>query len=168
MNDAQNSKGKSERRWLEFVVAIAGTALSIGLLTLLLLPSLTSVAAAEVIEDPHTFDIGTIAEIQPREGWSVQPVSREGLLMKSPDRVLAVTLRPAVPDDQLEGQMLAETLANGAELSHVTVDGDTTAILWLPDGGEAILVEAEVAEPADPESYRAELAELLLHVKPLG
>lgn len=24
MNDAQNSKGKSERRWLEFVVAIAG------------------------------------------------------------------------------------------------------------------------------------------------
>ncbi len=66
------------------------------------------------------------------------------------------------------GRCWFQTLANGAELSHVTVDGDTTATLWLPDGGEAILVEAEVAEPADAASYRAELAELLLHVKPLA
>lgn len=156
-----------QRRWFEFVVAITGTALSIGLFTLLLLPTLTSVAAAEIVEDPRPLSIGTVAEIQPRQGWSVQPVSREGWLMKSPDRVLAVTLRPAELGEQLEGRVLTETLSNGAELSHVTVESDTSAMLWLPDVDEAIHVEAEVAEHADPETYRAELAELLLHVKPL-
>lgn len=155
-------------RWREPAVAIAGSLLSISLLAFLLLPSLTSVAAVEVVEDPQTFEIGTVAEIETGEGWSVQPSSREGLLVKSPDRVLAVTLRPAGPDDQLEGQTLAETLSNGAELSHVTIDGDMTALLWLPEGGEAILVEASVTEAADPADYRAEFAELLLHVKPAG
>lgn len=166
MSDIQSSN--TQRRWREFTVAIAGSVLGVGLLTLLLLPSLMNVAAAKVVEDPQTFEIGTVAEIEPAEGWSAQPAPREGLLLKSPDRVLAVTLRPAVPDDQLEGQVLSETLSNGAELSHVTVEGDTTAMLWLADGGEAILVETEVAEPADPADYRAELAEMLLHVKPLG
>ncbi len=110
MSDVQSSKlkseGKIERRWLEFAVAITGSVLSIGLLTVLLAPLLTSVAAVEVVEDPHTFEIGTVAELEPSECWSVQPASRDGLLLKSPDRVLEVTLRPAVPDDQLEGPML--------------------------------------------------------------
>ena len=154
-------------RGLGIVVAIAGSVLGVGLLALLLLPSLMSVAAAKVVEDPQAFLIGTVAEIEPVKGWSVQPAPREGVLLKSPDRVLSVTLRPAMQDDQLEGRVLRETLSNGAELSHVAVEGETIAKMRLRGGG-VILVEAEVAEPADPARYRAELAELLLHVKPLG
>lgn len=155
-------------RWLVLSVAVVGTVLSFGLLALLLLPALTSVTAVEVVEDPKMYQIGTVAEIEPEEGWSVQPTLGEGQLLRSPDRMLAVLMRPAVPDDQLEGQLLVETLSNEAELTHVTVGAETMAMLWLPDGGPAILVEATVDDRADPGLYRAQLAELLLHVKPLG
>ena len=167
MNGKQVQESVRKARWYEYALAFGGTVLAVGVLALLLLPSLSSVAAVGVVEDRQTLSIGATAEVEPDEGWSAQPASRDGVLLRSPDRLFEVTLRPSIPDDQLEGDLLVETLSNGAELSHVTVERDTTAMLWLPDGGGSILVEATVDDRANPGNYRAELAGLLLHVKPL-
>lgn len=159
-------------RWVVALIAIAGTLLSLGLLASVLAPPLVSVAKVEVVEDPGAYPIGAVAEIELDEGWSTQPVSGDGQLIRSPDRELVVTMRPAMPEDrledQLEGRVLIETLSNGAELSHVSVGSETSALLRFPGAGEAILVTAVVADGVDPARYRAQLAELLLHVKPLG
>lgn len=65
----------AERRWPQFAVAILGSVLSLGLLALLLLPSLTSVAAVEVVDGPETFAIGTAHEIEPRRAGPCSPSS---------------------------------------------------------------------------------------------
>lgn len=185
----------AERRWPQFAVAILGSALSLGLLALLLLPSLTSAAEAQVVEDPHTFSIGTAHEIEPAAGWSVQPlVDRgallpgEGLMLRSPDRVLTVSLREASPDERLVSgseshedaiasntvlRVLTETLENGAELSHGTssIDGHFIAVLRLAEAGGAegagsqVFIEARTDAPELLDEYRAELAALLLRVE---
>ncbi len=192
----------AERRWPQFAAAILGSVLSLGLLALLLVPSLTSVAAARVVEDPQPFAIGTAHEIEPPAGWSVQPlVDRgallpgEGLVLRSPDRVLTVSLRAALPDERLvsgseshedatasntvAGRVLTETLENGAELRHgsSSVDGHFVAVLRLPgDGGAngtdgtgpSVFIEARTDDPKVLDDYRAELAALLLDVRAAG
>lgn len=168
MRALRNSTTRPARfGWTGRVAAILGSVLGLGLLMLLLLPSLVSVAGSEVVEDPRSFTIGTIAEIEPDAGWSVQPISGGGQLLKSPDRALEVSLRVVASEVNLEGEVRVETLANNAQLSHKTVGRETTAVLRFSGGGEPILVEAKVLEPANPADYRAELAELLLHVKRL-
>lgn len=193
-----------ERRWPQFTVAILGSVLSLGLLSLLLLPSLTSVAAVEVVDGPKTFAIGTAHEIEPPAGWSVQPlVDRgsllpgDGLVLRSPDRVLTVSLREASPDERLVNsteshpdatasnsvdRVLTETLENGAALSHgaSSVDGHFVAVLRLADAGAAegadgtdgagpsVFIEARTDNPEVLADYRAEIAALLLDVRAAG
>lgn len=179
-----------ERRWPQLVAALLGSVLSLGLFALLLLPPLTSAAEAQVVEDPETFQIGSVAQLDPAAGWSVQPLVEggallpgDGLELRSPDRVLTVSLREASPGERLvsdsesrdaatasntvAGRVLTETLENGAELSHVTIEEETIALLQLPGAREAIFLEASAAKWADLADYRAELAELLLSVKTL-
>ncbi len=188
----------AERRWPQFAAAILGSVLSLGLLAVLLVPSLTSVAAVEVVDGPETFAIGTAHGIEPAAGWSVQPsVDRgallpgDGLVLRSPDRVLTVSLREASPDERLvnetEGhkgatasntvsRVLTETLENGAELSHgvSSVDGHFVAVLRVSgaggveggDGaGPSVFVEARTDDPELLDDYRAEIAALLLRVE---
>lgn len=191
----------AERRWPQFTVAILGSMLSLGLLALMLLPSLTSVAAARVVEDPRSFAIGTAHEIEPPAGWSVQPsVDRgallpgDGLVLRSPDRVLTVSLREASPDERLVNsteshpdatasnsvdRVLTETLENGAALSHgiSSVDGHFVAVLRLADAGAAeeadgtdgagpsVFIEARTDDPKTLDDYRAEIAALLLRIE---
>lgn len=168
---AKRKAGSGSRRWPLIVVAICGSIVGFGLLVFLLLPSLTSVAAVEVVEDPQSFKISTSAEVEPAKGWSVQPMPRgEGLLLHSPDRMLTVELREALPDDQLEGRVLVETLKDGSRLSHSTEGGRIEALLSLDDvgAGAVVLVVASVDDEADLSGYRAELAELLLRIQPVG
>ena len=188
----------AERRWPQFAVAILGSVVSLGLLALLLVPSLTSVAAARVVEDPQPFAIGTAHEIEPPAGWSVQPlVARgallpgDGLVLRSPDRVLTVSLREASRDERLVSEteshkgatasktvsrVLTETLENGAELSHGTAsaDGHFVAVLRVSgadgveggDGaGPSVFIEARTDNPKVLDDYRAEIAALLLRVE---
>lgn len=191
----------AERRWPQFAVAILGSVLSLGLLALLLVPSLTSVAAVEVVDGPETFAIGTAHDIEPAAGWSVQPsVERgallpgDGLVLRSPDRVLTVSLREASPDERLVNEteshkgatasntvsrVLTETLENGAELSHgiSSVDGHFVAVLRVSGGGVAegadgtdgagrsVFIEARTDDPELLADYRAEIAALLLDVR---
>ena len=191
----------AERRWPQFAVAILGSVLSLGLLALLLLPSLTSAAAVEVVDGPETFAIGTAHEIEPPAGWSVQPlVDRgallpgDGLVLRSPDRVLTVSLREASRDERLVNEaeshkgatasktvsrVLTETLENGAELSHGTAsaDGHFVAVLRVSgaDGAEgadgtdgagpSVFIEARTDDPKVLDDYRAEIAALLLRVE---
>lgn len=195
------SRRFAERRWPQFAVAILGSVLSLGLLALLLLPSLTSVAAVEVVDGPETYAIGTAHEIEPAAGWSVQPsVDRgellpgDGLVLRSPDRVLTVSLREASPDERLVNEteshkdatasntvsrVLTETLENGAELSHgiSSVDGHFVAVLRVSGGGVAggadgtdgagrsVFIEARTDDPKVLDDYRAEIAALLLRVE---
>lgn len=151
-------------RWGAWALAIAGSMLGLGLLASMLLPPLASVGAAEVIEDPQTAEIGAVAKIEPAEGWSVQPIAGEGLLLQSPDRVLRVTMLPAPSDAHLAGQALVETLADGAQLSHVTSGDRIDGLLDLEGADVDVRIEAQVEDPARLDDYRAELAQLLLRV----
>ena len=181
-----------EHRWPQLVVALLGSVLSLGLFALLLLPSLTSAAEAQVVEDPETFQIGSVAQLDPAAGWSVQPLVEggallpgDGLELRSPDRVLTVSLREASPGERLVSdseshedatasntvlRVLTETLENGSELSHGTAsaDGHFVALLDLDgsdDGDARVFVEARTDEPEQLDDYRAELAALLLRVE---
>lgn len=193
-----------ERRWLQLVIALLGSVVSLGLLALMLAPSLVSVAAVEVVDGPKSVAIGTAHEIEPPAGWSVQPlVDRgallpgDGLVLRSPDRVLTVSLREASRDERLVNEteshkgatasntvsrVLTETLENGAELSHgiSSVDGHFVAVLRVSgaDGAEgadgtdgagpSVFIEARTDDPKVLDDYRAEIAALLLDVRAAG
>jgi len=180
-----------ERRWLQLVIALLGSVVSLGLLALMLAPSLVSVAAVEVVDGPKSVAIGTAHEIEPPAGWSVQPtVDRgallpgDGLVLRSPDRVLTVEMRVVAAGQQLVaglegdsaaglgsrgvavGPVLTETLESGAELGHgLSAEGDFVALLGLEGADDQLLVEARTDDPALLDAYRAELAALLLDVR---
>lgn len=119
----------------------------------------------------------------------------DGLVLRSPDRVLTVSLREASRDERLvsgseshqdatasntvAGRVLTETLENGAALSHgiSSVDGHFVAVLQVSGGGVAegadgtdgagrsVFIEARTDDPELLADYRAEIAALLLDVR---
>lgn len=155
------------RRWFVRALAVLGSLLGVGLLVAMLLPPLLSANSAEVVDGHQSFTVGDIAKLTPAEGWSVQPEAHGAMLVRSPDRVLKVTIWPATGEDPLAPDaVLEETLQNGAKLQHLTTDEGFVAVLAV--GGSAMRVDAVVEPPANLAGYRVAIAELLLRIEPKG
>jgi len=183
--------GRRGRAWIMALVVAVSSSVTVGLLALLLLPSLASVARAEVVERARTFSLEAPAEghrgfdVELDRGWSAQPAPRGGLLLRSPDRMLEVSLRAVsenarlvdmresregeVPEYAVVGPVLSEALENGAELSHgLNADAELVALLRPEGANEQVLATARADDPALLDTYRAELAALLLEVRAAG
>jgi len=186
-------------QWGAFIAAVLSSIVCLGLLTLLLLPPLQAAWATEIANGSENFSVADGVVVTPGEGWSVrpglqaqpawpvQPGAAEGLVLRSPDRVLTVTIA-AVGDEaayaqaangattwvvdtlaaleaaRAGGSLRTETLANGVEVRHITSGSMITAVLDLPTG--AVLVVGEVQRDATLDDYRAAFAELLLDINP--
>ncbi len=175
--NTQPEKRFIERRGSQLAVAMLGSVLSLGLLALLLLPSLASAVKVEVAQGSEAYAIGAATEIEPARGWSVQPAAErgsllpgEGLVLRSPDRMLTVLLRPALPGERLVsgdesnedatvgkevvGRVLTETLDNGATLSHgiSSADAHLVALLRPPGVDEAAAADAGSAEAGSADA----------------
>ncbi len=169
--------------WPALLVAAVGSAAAVTVLVMLLVPALTSAFEAETTDGQRSYDIGewptggeeaasdlgSTSTVTPESGWSVQP-DGDGLLLRSPDRLLVVTMTSEVAERQepsLGGEALVEVLSNGLELRHVTENGVFTGELATLDG--PLYIEAHLASQTEPErtlaDYRPALSALIESVR---
>lgn len=167
------------------LVALLGAALlltlgTIALLAALLAPALGAVTSGQTADGRRGFGIGdgvgsagpgAAITVTPAAGWWVQPAAHGGLQLRSPDRVLTVTLQSvssaeaaaALADAGAAGDPLrSEVLAGGITAQHVTGATGIVVVLELADA--AVLVEAQLAPEGELAEYRPALGELLASV----
>lgn len=184
-------------RIARIVLALLLTAAAITVGVVRLLPEWLAAASVVTADGSQRFGIGegmqtegAVAVVTPGEGWSVRPALPDGLQVRSPDRMLLVTLSPST--DGVAGAVLAaaagdivetdgqnvgesgvavggtgeasqlrhETLASGLVLQLVVVDGELLGVIDLA-GETAVLVRAGVDTSAALADYRGSLGELL-------
>ena len=162
-----SERGTKRGSLATLATSIVGALLCLGLLALAVFPSAFGTLTAEVADGEQSFEIGNGLHVTPDEGWTVQPAWYLGAVLRSPDRVLEVTVLPLWHETEEEfsedaATVYAEVLENGATLRHFESEGVITAMLTTDSG--RVLVEASTRGGADLAEYRYELAELLLLV----
>lgn len=156
--------------WSALAAAVLGLACTVALVALLVWPGLSSARAIEIADGARVFAVPEAGvSVTPREGWAVRPTA-DGLLLHSPDRVLAVELTTA-PEADVEAffeqgagdsaavPVMSETLSSGLELRHVATGNGLTGVLDAPEG--PLYIDAEVDASGWFEDYRPALSELV-------
>lgn len=141
------------------------------------LPEWLAAAATQTSDGTERFGIhadsgmqidGAVAVVKPGAGWSVRPAVPGGLQLRTPDRVMRVTLTTAtdsaaqtqIDQDRGDAPLRTETLSTGLSIEHVTTDAGFTGVIDLA-GDRAIVVRATVEPPAELTKYRGSLGEVL-------
>lgn len=169
------------------LVALLGAALlltlgTIGLLAALLAPALGAVTSGQTADGRRGFGIGdgvgaagpgAAITVTPAAGWWVQPEATGGVLLRSPDRLLTVTLQAvssaeaaaALADAGASADPLrSELLANGAVVRHRTAEEQLVAVI---EAGDAeLLLAAQVAPGRELDDYRPSIGLLLESIAP--
>lgn len=167
--------------WALVIAALAGLAVTAGVLAAILWPALGSALAAEPADGSRAFGVAAdlspdtaSATVRPAADWSVRPVADGELVLQSPDRKLTVELSvvPAADADAAlaeaaeDAPVLSEVLASGLVLRHATLDERLIGVLASGEAAvETVLVEASVEPPAELADYRPALGALLESVE---